>query len=114
MTAPLYESEYFTEAAPLMEKLYEKDKNKQTRFLEAAWGAYYQVKNYEDTIRVLKKLISVSDAPNKNWYMMIAQIYYDDIKDMDKAEEALNEARKKFPEEKNFFNFQNFVSTNNQ
>ena len=101
--ATLYETGYYTEAAPMMEKLYEKDVKKQTRYLEAAWGAYYQVKNYEDAIRVLKKMISVSDAPKSQWYTMIFQIYYNDIKDQEKAEEILNEAIEKFPEEKNFF-----------
>ena len=103
--AVLYETGYFAEAAPMMEKLYEKN-NKQIRYLEAAWGAYYQVKNYEDTIRVIEKLISVSDKPEKVWFQALFNIYLNDMKDKDNAEKVLNTALEKFPGDETFLNLQ--------
>ena len=38
--------------------------------------------------------------------MIILKIYFEDLKDPDKAEEILNEAIEKFPEEKIFLNYQ--------
>ena len=105
----LYDSEDFAKAAPLMEELYEKDPQKQERFLEAAYGAYYQIEKYEDTIRVLKKLIKESKEVKQNWYTMIFQIYYNDIRDLNQAEKFLNEALKLYPMEPQYWNFLSLI-----
>ncbi len=108
-SATLYESEDFAKAAPLMEELYEKDPKKQERFLEAAWGAYYQIEKYEDTIRVLKRLIKETKEVKQNWYTMIFQIYYNDMQNVDKAEKFLHEAIDLYPMEPKYWNFLSLI-----
>ena len=109
----LYENGYYAEAGPMMEKAYEMDEKKQTRYLEGAYGAYYQAKDYEDTIRVLKKLISISSEPKKNWYTTIFYIYKE-MENKDKAKEIINEAIEKFPDEKVFLNYLNLLKEGNK
>ncbi|MGD9159483.1 MAG: tetratricopeptide repeat protein [Desulfobacteraceae bacterium] len=103
-TTILYETEDFAKAAPLMEELYNRDEKKQERFLEAAWGAYYQIEKFDDTIRILKKLIKESKEVKQNWYTMIFQIYYNDIRDLNKAEKFLYEALDLYPMEPRYWN----------
>lgn len=107
--ATLYESEDFATAAPLMEELYDKDPKKQERFLEAAWGAYYQIGKFEDTIRILGKLIKESKEVKQNWYTMIFQIYYNDIHNLDKAEKYLYEILDLYPMEPKYWNFLSLI-----
>ncbi len=73
----LYESGKFAEAAPLMEKCYEVSPKKNVKLLEAAAAAYYQIKNYDDTIRIIEEMIDSQDDPKPNWILMLIGIYYD-------------------------------------
>lgn len=108
-TTVLYETEDYAKAAPLMEELYNRDEKKQERFLDAAWGAYYQINKFDDTIRILKKLIKVSKEVQQNWYTMIFQIYYNDMQDLDKAEKFLHEALDLYPMEPKYWNFLSLI-----
>jgi predicted Zn-dependent protease len=107
--ASLYETEDFAKAAPLFEEVYAKDPKKQDRFLEAAWGAYYQTEKFEDTIRILKELIKESKDVKQNWYTMIFQIYFNDIHDVNKAETFLREALNLYPMEPKYWNFLSLI-----
>ncbi len=107
--AGLYETEDFAKAAPLMEELYVRDPKKQERFLEAAWGAYYQIEKFEDVIRILKKLIKESKEVKQNWYTMIFQIYYNDMQNTDMAEKFLREAMALYPMEPQYWNFLSLI-----
>lgn len=107
--ATLYEVEDFAKAAPMMEETYQKDEKKQERYLEAAYGAYYQIEKFEDTIRILNKLIKVAKEIKQNWYTMIFQIYYNDIQNLDKAESFLSEALDLYPMEPQYWNFLSLI-----
>ena len=71
----LYEMGEFAEAAPLLEKRYEESESKDIRMLEAAAGAYYQLKSYDDTIRVVKEMIDSQYDPKPEWINMLIGIY---------------------------------------
>lgn len=101
--ASLYESENYTEAGPMMEKVYEKSEKKQLKYLEAASGAYYQIAKHDDTIRVLRRLIGLVEEPKENWFNMIFQIYYEQER-LDDAEKALFEALDYFPMNTQYWN----------
>ena len=105
----LYEMGDYDQAAPLMEKVYEKDEKKQVRYLEAAYSAYYQNGKFNDTIRVIKKMIAVSKEPKKNWYTILVQVYYNDLRNMDQAEKYLYEALDRFPLEASYWSFLSLI-----
>ncbi len=100
--ATLYELEDFAKAGPMMEKTYEKSPKKEIRYLEAAAGAYYQVKKFNDAIRVLRKEIGLTDQPKENWYNMLYSIYIEQEK-LDEAQKVLFEALDRFPLNTNYW-----------
>lgn len=100
--ATLYESENFAEAGPMMEKVYETSEKKQLRFLEAAAGAYYQIQDFKDGKRVIRKMIGLTDTPKENWYNMLFQMCLEEEK-FDEAEKVLYEALNKFPLNTNYW-----------
>lgn len=110
----LYETADFANAAPMLEQVYEKDSQKRNKYLEAAYGAYLQVEKFTDTIRILKKLIKVSqDTEGKevkqSWYTAIFQVYYYNLRNIDQAEKSLLEALELYPMEPLYWNFLAYV-----
>ena len=105
----LYDTEDWSKAAPLLEQVYEKDEKKHDNYLEASYSAYYQNNKFEDAIRILKKLIKVSNNVKQNWYTTIFQIYYGEMNDLDKAEKFLHEALDIYPMEPNYWNFLSLI-----
>ena len=100
--ATLYELEDFAKAAPMMEKVYEASKKKEIRYLEAASGAYYQVKKFEDAKRVIRKMIGLTDKPKENWYNMLYSILIEQEK-LDEAQKVIFEALDRFPLNTNYW-----------
>ena len=107
--ASLYGIGNYEDAAPVLEKIYEKNNGKLPKYLELASSSYYQIKNYEEAVRVMEKLISLSEEPKITWYSMIFQIYYKDMNDKDKAKGILNEALKIFPGDDRLQNYKNLL-----
>ena len=94
--ATLYETEDFAKAGPMMEKVYETSPKKELRFLEAASGAYYQIRKFADSKRVIRKMIGLTDMPKENWYNMLFQMALEEEK-LDEAQSVLFEALDLYP-----------------
>jgi len=69
-----YNTENFAEAAPLFEKIYEVRKEKDSRYLQQAATAYYQIENFQEAKRVLKQMFGLPEPAKPEWYQMIIQI----------------------------------------
>ncbi|MEE8398783.1 MAG: tetratricopeptide repeat protein [Desulfobacterales bacterium] len=80
-----YETEMFTEAAPLFERLYEVKEKKDAKFLHQAAICWYQVENFDEAKRILKRLIALPGDPKAEWYQMIINICME-LEQMDEAE----------------------------
>ena len=92
-----YEGQNYAEAGPLLELAHEKSPKKgETKLLEAAAAAYYQNKKYDESIRIIRKIISLSKDIKEATYQMIIGIYLEQDK-YDDAQKTVFEALDKFP-----------------
>jgi tetratricopeptide (TPR) repeat protein len=93
----LYENQKYEEAGPLLEKAYEKSTKKgEVKLLEAAAAAYYQIKKYDESIRIIRKIISISKDIKEPTYQMMIGLYLEQEK-YDDAQKVVFEALDKFP-----------------
>jgi len=69
-----YNTGHFAEAAPLFEKIYASQAEKDSRYLQQAAAAYYQIDKLQEAKRVLKQMFALPEKPKPDWYQMIIQI----------------------------------------
>ena len=94
----LSEAEDFAKAAPMWEKTYEIVMKKDLKYLKNAAGCYYQAQKMEEAKRVYKRLIKLSEKPDKDLYNAIILIAQEQGK-MEEAEGYVMEALDLFPTE---------------
>lgn len=81
-----WEVEDFVGAAPLFEKIYDTGKKKDSKFLQQAAAAWYQGEKFLEAKRVLKRLLSLPEKPNPDWFQMIINICME-LEQNDEAED---------------------------
>lgn len=98
----LSEAEDFAKAAPLWEKTYDIVMKKDLKYLKNAAGCYYQSQKLEDAKRVYKRLIKLSEKPDKDFYNAIILISQEQGR-MEEAEGYVMEALDIFPTETQYW-----------
>jgi tetratricopeptide (TPR) repeat protein len=100
----LYEGERFAKAAPMFEKVYETLAKKDIKYLSNAAACYYMAEKLDDAKRVFKRLIEMSEKPEKTWYDSIIMIANEQER-REEAEGYVMEALNIFPTEVKYWQF---------
>lgn len=98
----LYESEKFSQSAPMLERVYEEREKKEIKYLNYASQAYYLAEELEDAKRVKKRMIAISENPESSWYDFLISICFDE-ENIDEAETYLYQALDRFPMEMKYW-----------
>ncbi len=99
----LTNAQKYDRAAPMFEKVYEMITKKDIKYLINAAKCYYLAEKLEDSKRVFKRLIKMTDPPEKDWYDSIIRIA-EDQQNSQEAEGYVMEALTFYPMEVKYWN----------